>query len=143
MNTQELGSDKSFIKEGKQMNYKKAELIEHFLDALEDFTIPEVLEMIDDSDGLQMLHNRAFNEDYYIIGTYQAKQWLGDEAFNIIQLIKEYEQDNFGEVFTDLSEPERVVNMYAYILGQQIVYNPSEWRDLWTDRNVKAAIKAA
>ena len=125
------------------MNYKKAELTEHFLDALEDFTIPEVLEMIDDSDGLQTLHNRAFNEDYYIIGTYQAKQWLGDEAFNIIQFIKEYEQDNFGEVFTDLSEPERVVNMYAYILGEQIVYNPSEWRDLWTDRNVKAAIKAA
>jgi len=70
---------------------------------------------------LDDLHHYAFNEDYYIIGTYKAKQWLGDQVFDIINIIKNYEQDNFGEVTTDFSEPERVVNMYVYIVGEQIV----------------------
>ena len=42
-------------------------------------------------------------------------------AFDVINFIKEYEQDNFGEVYTDLSDPEKIVNMYAYIIGEEIV----------------------
>jgi hypothetical protein len=42
-------------------------------------------------------------------------------AFDVINFIKDYEQDNFGEVYTDLSEPEKVVNMYAYIIGEEII----------------------
>jgi hypothetical protein len=63
----------------------------------------------------------AFNTDYYIIGTYKAKKWLGDEVFNVIEIIKDYEQLHFGEVSTDLSDPEKIVNMYAYIIGENIV----------------------
>jgi len=39
----------------------------------------------------------------------------------VIGFIKDWEQDNFGEVTTDLSEPEKVVNMYTYIIGQELV----------------------
>ena len=70
------------------------------------------------------IHQRLFNEDYYIIGRYEAEQWLSNTAegiFYCIETIKEYEQDNFGEVSTDLSEPENVVNMYVYILGEEIL----------------------
>ena len=67
------------------------------------------------------LHHECFNTYYYIIGTYQAKQWLEDQAFDVINIIKEYEQFNFGKVTTDFSEPEKVVNMYVYIVGEQIV----------------------
>jgi hypothetical protein len=63
----------------------------------------------------------AFNTDYYIIGTYKAKKWLGDEVFAVIEIIKDYEQLHFGEVSTDLSDPEKIVNMYAYIIGENIV----------------------
>jgi hypothetical protein len=69
------------------------------------------------------LHHNAFNQDYYIIGTYQAKKWCEDEVFNIIEIIKDYESFNFGEVNTDFSSPERVVNMYTYIIGEYIVNN--------------------
>jgi len=72
-------------------------------------------------DNIDDLHHHCFNTDYYIIGRYKAKQWLGDQAFQIVGIIKNYEQDNFGEVTTDLSEPERVVNMYVYIVGEKIV----------------------
>tara|TARA_R100001079_G_scaffold75150_1_gene40215 strand:- start:678 stop:1010 length:333 start_codon:yes stop_codon:yes gene_type:complete len=101
------------------MYYKQDEITQYFQDYLAENT-PD-----DDSDPSE-LHHEAFNMDYYIIGTYQATQWLGDRAFEIINIIKEYEQSNFGEVNTDLSDPERVVNMYAYIVGEQVVY---EWFD--------------
>ena len=52
------------------------------------------------------LHHEAFNTDYYIIGTYQAKQWLGDMAFNVINHVKEYEQENFGEVVHSVGDKD-------------------------------------
>ena len=68
------------------------------------------------------LHNDIFNSDYYIIGRYQAKQWMGADAFDMIGDVQEYEKDNFGEVHTDLSEPESVVNMWVYVEGWNIIH---------------------
>ena len=69
------------------------------------------------------LHNFLFNQNYYIIGTWKAKKWLGDELFNVIDYIKDYEKNyfDFMEDSTDFSSPEKVVNMYAYIIGEEIV----------------------
>jgi len=97
------------------MDYKKQEIKQHFNDFLNDVDEAWIEENKDD------LHHEVFNTDYYIIGRYQAKKWLGDMAFEVINHIKDYEQYCFGEVFTDLSEPEKVVNMYAYIIGEEIV----------------------
>ena len=72
-------------------------------------------------DNIYDLHHEIFNTDYYIIGRYQAKQWLGADAFDCIYDIQEYENNNFGQVTTDLSEPEKVVNMYVYIVGEEIL----------------------
>ena len=99
------------------MKYKLAELTEHFADFISEQDSEWIRDNWDD------LHHHAFNADRYIIGSYQATKWLGEEAFNAIRFIKDYEQDNFGEVFTDFSNPESVVNMYAYILGEQIVWD--------------------
>lgn len=99
------------------MNYKKEEIQEHFNDWIKDQDQEWINDNIDD------LHHYVFNNDYYIIGTYKAKQWCGDEVFNIIDFIKEYENWHFGEVNTDFSSPEAVVNMYVYIIGEQIVYD--------------------
>ena len=101
-----------------QEYYKKDEIKEHFDEFLEDQDKEWIEENIDD------LHHHAFNMDYFIIGTYQARQWCGDEVFNIIETIRDYEDFHFGEVTTDFSNPERVVNMYAYIVGEEVV---SEW----------------
>ena len=97
--------------------YKYEEIKEHFEDFIQDQDKDWIKENFDD------LHHHAFNNDYYIIGTYQAKKWLGDEVFEIINIIKEYENDNFGEVNTDFSDPEKVVNMYTYIIGEDVVNN--------------------
>jgi len=97
------------------MDYKRDEIEEYFNNYLKE----------NQEKGLSIredLHHNCFNTDYYIIGTYQAKQWLGAAAFDVINYIKEYEMDNFGEVSTDFSDPEKVVNMYTYIIGEHIVY---------------------
>tara|TARA_R100000231_G_scaffold9031_1_gene11598 strand:- start:68 stop:460 length:393 start_codon:yes stop_codon:yes gene_type:complete len=72
------------------------------------------------------LHHYLLNEDYFIIGYYQAEQWLKKDnasVFEAIETIKDYEQSNFGQVSTDLSNSENVANMLAYILGEEILYN--------------------
>ena len=96
--------------------YKYDEIKSHFEDFINDENNKDFIK-----DNLDDLHHEVFNTDYYIIGTYQAKKWLGDEVFNIIDLIKQYENDNFGSVNTDFSSPEKIVNMYVYIIGEEIV----------------------
>jgi len=97
------------------MEYKQEEIKEYFQDWIEDQDKDWILENKED------LHHHCFNTDYYIIGTYEAKQWLGDEVFNVIEHIRDYEDMHFGEVTTDFSNPEKVVNMYVYIIGEDIV----------------------
>ena len=99
------------------MDYKRDEIKEH----LDDYLADNSIQYHDIDDARYRLHHGAFNSDYYIIGRYQATKWLGDEAFNVIEFIKDYEQENYGRVLSDLSEPEKVVNMYTYIVGEELV----------------------
>ena len=82
------------------------------------------------------LHHYLLNEDYFIIGTYKAKQWLGSEVFDVIETIKEYEQSNFGQVSTDFSDPEKVANMIAYILGEEILYDSEIFQQIQIEKNI-------
>ena len=67
------------------------------------------------------LHDELCNTDYFIIGSYKSKEWIGEYVFDVIQLIVDWENDNIGEVTTDFSDPERVANLFAYIVGQEIL----------------------
>ena len=73
------------------------------------------------------LHNEVFNMDYYVTGTAEAKNILGDDVFDAIGRIYTYEKDNFGEIYTDLSNPIKIVNMLFYIIGTEIMYNNGEF----------------
>lgn len=54
----------------------------------------------DDETDFSELHQHAFNDGYYIIGYYQAEQWLKRH---------------------DISAFEAIVNMYVYIKGEEII----------------------
>ena len=89
-----------------------------------------IIQQLNDDVGLDQhisdLHHYLLNEDYFIIGYYQAEQWLKKDngsVFEAIETIREYEQTNLGQVSTDLSSSENVANMLAYILGEQILFN--------------------
>jgi len=69
------------------------------------------------------LHNEVFNMDYYIIGTHKAKEALNEYGiWDAIEKVQMYEKDNFGEIHTDLSNPEKLVNMLYYIIGEEVLF---------------------
>lgn len=81
------------------------------------------------------LHNAVFNTSYYIIGIYEAKEALKQyDVFKAIEKVKDYEELNFGEVTTDISDPEKLANMLYYIIGYDVIsdmYEIEEFNDNW------------
>lgn len=120
-----------------ETTFKKDEVRQHAIEKLGDLKGSSI-------HGCD-LHNEIYNTDYYIIGTYKAKQWLGDHVFDVIDTIKEYEQENFGDVNTDFSDPEKVVNMYVYIVGEEVLNDSIALREAWdrrlTDEDLEAIKK--
>ena len=105
--------------------------------------ISKVIETIQENDleGLYVeeLHQRAFNQDYYIIGYYEAEKWLVANygVFEAIEKIQEYEENNFGEVNTNLGNSESVCNMLTYILGEEIIQDLNIKGDKFTKKELK------
>ncbi len=80
------------------------------------------------------LHNEVFNTDYYIIGTYKAKEALNEYGvFEAIEKVQAYEKDNFGEIYTDLSDPEKLINMLYYIIGEEVLFKMMDGIKAWND----------
>ena len=52
--------------------------------------------------------------------------------------MQSYEKDNFGEVHTDLSDPEKLVNMLYYIIGEEVLFEMMDgieaWNENWNNR---------
>ena len=84
------------------------------------------------------LFNEVFNTDYYVTGTAEAKDVLGEDVFDAIGRIYTYERDTLGEVFTDLSDPVKIVNMLYYIIGEETMYDNDEFNKIinehWNER---------
>ena len=69
------------------------------------------------------LHDEVFNTDYYIIGTAQSEETLAEfGVFKAIDRVQTFERDNFGVTYTDVSNPEKLVNMLFYIIGEEVLY---------------------
>lgn len=109
----------------------------------------EIIERLHDYGGYYSeLHNEVFNTDYYIVGTYRAKEVLKEyDVFEAIGKVQEYEKDNFGEVITNLSNPEKLINMLYYIIGEEVLNsmmeNIEEFQDNWdnvVDEEINKAI---
>ena len=96
--------------------YGKAQL-EGILDGEDDDDVEYKLDNPFDED----LHNSMYNEDYFKTYSGDAEDYLSSDAFNVIRNVKDYEEDNFGEVQTDLSDSVKVANMYAYIRGEELM----------------------
>jgi hypothetical protein len=122
---------------------------EQMKDSFEDYTLYKeiaeyILDNIEDYEDTEReeLHHNLFNTDYYIIGTHKAKVWLnGYDTFHCIGYIREYEQNNFGEINTDLADPEKIVNMLVYIIGEEILYDIESLQDSNSNLLNKGLIK--
>ena len=102
--------------------------------------IEEIIETLENGyDGYYCdLHNEVFNTDYYIIGTYQAKEALREyDVFEAIELVQTYEKEQFGEIYTDLSDAEKLINMVYYIVGDEVICDMNEieaFEENWNER---------
>jgi hypothetical protein len=97
------------------------------------------------------LHHEVFNTDYYVVGTWRAKEALKEyDIWDAIEKVQTYEKDNFGEVYTDLSNPEKLINMLYYIIGEEVLHEMMDgvevlaenW-DYQADEETNAAILEA
>lgn len=80
------------------------------------------------------LHNEVFNTDYYITGTYEAKKALEEyDVWEAIKKVQTYEKDIFGEVFTDLSDPKKVINLLFYIIGEEVMWEMLDKSKTWNE----------
>tara|TARA_R110002012_G_scaffold35324_1_gene101016 strand:- start:100 stop:399 length:300 start_codon:yes stop_codon:yes gene_type:complete len=83
----------------------------------------ELLDHISEFNGLSKNHFTMFNEDYYIIGYYQAEQWLKRHnigTFEGIEICNDYEREHFGEVQSTFEDAEKLVNHLVYWFGQDL-----------------------
>ena len=107
-------------------------------EAMKQEAIEAIIERLDGYSGYYCdLHNEVFNTDYYIIGTYEAKEALREyDVFDAIELVQEYEKEQFGEVITDLSNPEKLINMVYYIIGDEVICEMNDieaFEDNWNN----------
>lgn len=94
----------------------KLELANHILDRINDGVI--------DDTNKDDWHFHCFNEDYYIIGYYEASQWLKAheiEPFEAIGICQQWEQDVLGEKQKVYDNAETTVNMLAYVWGEKLL----------------------
>lgn len=68
------------------------------------------------------LHCDLYNDDHYIYYADAASVLEEIGTFAAIGSVQKYEQDNFGEVYTDLSDSCRVANMMVDIIGEELLY---------------------
>ena len=98
----------------------------HYTTNIELNAIYKLIDTVNDYAGEELtgeeLFYHAYNEDYEYIYTSEAVKDLEEYGvFKAIEEVKTYEQDNFGEVATDFSEPCKVANMLFYIIGEEII----------------------
>jgi len=99
--------------------YKYDEIKNELLDYVENnnLTLSEALQ---DDD----LHYKVYNSDYFIIGYYNAEQWLikndRNYTFEVLGYVQEQEEIALGTI-EKIDNAERLVNLYAYWLGYEVI----------------------
>lgn len=88
------------------------------------------------------LHHYLFNTKQEFVYTAEAERACDEiGTFPVIALIKEYEKDNFGEMFTEI-EPCGIANVFLYILGECLLFKSEHlkekvWNEILTEEDLK------
>ena len=77
------------------------------------------------------LHASLYNETQHYIYYANAKEATAElDVWECIGVVQKYEKDQFGEVYTPLSDACRVANMVVYIMGYELmqsIYDGTEY----------------
>lgn len=116
--------------------------------------LDEILDRVEDYEGsdFDTFENEVFNDEernmYYNEAKDELEKFVSDEdldgyettdgVFGAIELIKEYESTEFGEVNTDFSNPCDIANMIDFIRGGNVFGEVMEKADLDMDDDISA-----
>lgn len=88
------------------------------------------------------LHSHLYNETQYYTLYAIAKDAAAElDTWECIGVVQKYEQTQFGEVYTPLTDACRVANMIVYILGEallQAIYGETEYFGAKWDEQLSA-----
>ncbi len=106
----------------------KEELKEYVNDHIKGFDYMDNFDKLSEREQDRItedLFQDLFNTDYYIIGYYQAEQWLKEHDISVfegIEFVQDYERDNFGnDGIRNYTNAEQLVNMITYIIGYDVI----------------------
>ena len=100
----------------------KKEIANEIIDYIEGYGIQNMY--------LCDIANELYNSDYYIIGIYQAKEWLKKHFDDMLETI-EYWEDETGEPFKDsITEVEKIATLVAYTVADSVLYEVYYYTDL-------------
>lgn len=116
--------------------------------------LDEILDRVEDYEGsdFDTFENEVFSDEernvYYNEAKDELEKFVSDEdldgystvdgVFGAIELIKEYENNEFGEVNTDFSNPCDIANMIDYIRGENVFGEVMEKADLEIEDDISA-----
>ena len=82
-----------------------------------------------------------YNNDYYIIGTYEAKQFLKEYFDDMTECLEQY-QEEFGETYPDITNPEKLATLLALFVAQDVLYESKTLDKCWNDRLEESDLKS-
>lgn len=72
--------------------------------------------------------------DCFIVDIHQAQQALAEYGvWDAIKKIQAYEENNYGGIFTDLSNPEQVIVMLYGIIGEEVLREMMDGVEVWNE----------
>ena len=77
-----------------------------------------------DLTDLHELHYTIFNDDYYIIGYYNAEQWCKKHNVNVFEAldyIRKNQMFHFGEDNTEILDYEKLVNHLVFWVSTELM----------------------
>ena len=85
------------------------------------------------------LHHTLYNAQQHYIYYAHAKEAVAElDVWECIGVVQTYEKDQFGEVYTPLSDACKVANMVVYIMGYELldaIYGETKYfNDMWDER---------
>lgn len=99
--------------------YKYDEIKNELLDYVENNNLTLSKALQDDD-----LHFKVYNSYYFIVGYYNAEQWLIKDdrnyTFEVLRYVQEQEEIALGTI-EKIDNAERLVNLYAYWLGYEVI----------------------
>ena len=103
----------------------------------------EIKDMIMDYEdvyGCDLAHE-MYNNDYYIIGTYKARQFLKKYFDDMIECLEQYEEE-LGETYPDITNSEKLATLLALSVAEDVLCESKTLDEYWdcrlTEENLEA-----